>query len=459
MIAWLRSVRLSWPQIAMIAAASALATAVIVDAGTRDQRLPYSALAALHQRVAVHSVPQAAGAPAPAATAAAAPAAATALAAAAAPAAVTAPADAAALPPASSPAIAPTSAPASTSSTPPPAAASTPTAPTPTGTTGTDTVGSTTPASAAPAAGHVFVIALTTSSYRAAFGPGSVAHYLNRRLRRHGVLLSGYRTLGGSELPDYLAMVSGQAPNADTRTDCATYAEFGGSPKPLASGQVPGAGCVYPNTVLTIGDQLTAAGRQWKAYVADMGNSTCPHPNSGAADDTPLPGAGTQYTTRHNPFVYFHSLLDLGGCSSDDVGLQHLGRDLRRATRTPNYAYIAPDACDEPGAAACPAGQTGGLAGEDAFLKRWVPVITASPAYRQNGVLMIMFAKAPMAAGSGPIRTGALILSPKAKAGSTVTAAYTPYSVLRSVEDLLGYTPLVHAKAAKSFAAVALPGR
>jgi hypothetical protein len=303
----------------------------------------------------------------------------------------------------------------------------------------------------------VFVIALTAPSYRAAFGPGSVAHYLNRTLRARGVLLAGYRTLGGSELPDYVAMVSGQAPNADTRSDCTTYAEFASSAKPLQDGQVPGAGCVYPNTVLTIADQVTAGGKQWRAYLAGMGASTCMHPNSGAADDGQLPGAGPEYATWHNPFVYFHSLLDLGGCGSDDVGIQHLPRDLRSAKRAPSYAFIAPGRCDEPAAGSCPGQTPGGLAAEDALLRRWVPAITASPAYKQDGVLIIVFAKAP-AAHSASVRTGALILSTRVKSGATLSTPYTPYSVLRSVEDLLGYSPLVHAKAAKSFASAAMPG-
>jgi hypothetical protein len=209
--------------------------------------------------------------------------------------------------------------------------------------------------------------------------------------------------------------------------------------------------------VLTVADQVTAAGKQWKAYLADMGSSTCMHPDSNAADDGPIPGAGSDYATRHNPFVYFHSLLDLGGCSSDDVGLQGLARDLRSAKRTPRYAFIAPGACDEPGGASCASGNAGGLAAEDAFLRRWVPAITSSRAYGQDGVLVIVFAKAPTAAGSGPVRLGALILSPKLKAGTTVTTPYNPYSVLRTAEDLLGYKPLVHANAARSFAGVAIP--
>ena len=55
MIARLRSVRLTWPQIAMIAAASALATAVVIHAGTRRDHVPYTELSALRRRVVVHT--------------------------------------------------------------------------------------------------------------------------------------------------------------------------------------------------------------------------------------------------------------------------------------------------------------------------------------------------------------------------------------------------------------------
>lgn len=436
----LRAIRLTWTQVAIVAASSALSTAVIIGVSSRGNGLSYSTLAALRQRVAVHTTRSSAPTPAPADPAASAQG---------------APGDTgdSASLPLSSSTPADTGADASSTTTGDDTGDGEATG---SDTSGTGATGSTGSSTSTPTAGHVFVIALTTPSYRAAFGAGSVAHYLNRKLRHKGVLLSGYETLSGSELPDYLAMVSGQAPNADTRSDCSTYAEFAGPAKASSDGQVPGPGCVYPDTVLTVADQVTAGGKQWRAYLADMGDSTCVHPNSNAADDTVLPGAGSDYATWHNPFVYFHSLLDLGGCASNDVGLQHLTKDLRAATRTPAYAFIAPGLCDEPSSAACPDGAPGGLAGEDAFLNQWVPAILASPAYKQDGVLMIVFAKAPTATGSGPVRTGALILSPKAKAGSTVRTNYGPYSVLRSAEDLLGYTPLVHAATAKSFANVAL---
>jgi hypothetical protein len=109
----------------------------------------------------------------------------------------------------------------------------------------------------------------------------------------------------------------------------------------------------------------------------------------------------------------------------------------------------------------CPNGAPGGLAAEDAFLQVWVPQILASPAYKRDGALMIVFTPPRSIPGTGagaPIRTGMLVLSRYASAGRKLTKRYDPYSVLRSVEGLFGYAPLVHAKAAESFAAAALPG-
>ena len=446
MIKRLRSVRLTWPQIAIVAAASAFATAVVIHAAIRRDSVPSATLSALRGRVVVHTVATKTSAPTAAAPTAASSSQAVL--------ADTSPAPSA---PIDSGATTSHSATTDASTT------SSGTDGGDVGTTDTTTPATTTPSSTSSPVKHVFVIALTTDSYSAAFGHGSVAHYLNGTLRRRGTLLSGYHTLGNTELPDYLAMISGQAPNSDTTSDCATYAEFSSSATAQSNGQIPGPGCVYPNTTLTIADQVTAAGKQWKAYIAGMGTSACVHANSNAADDTQLTGADSDYDTRHNPFVYFHSLLDLGGCQSNDIGIQHLTKDLRVAKRTPTYAYIAPGLCDEPSATSCAGNEPVGLEAEDTFLKRWVPQILASQAYKQDGVLMIVFADAnagaDAGAGSGrPVRTGALIVSPLAHKGKTVSGSYGPYSMLRTIEGLLGYTPLVHAHTARSFASAALPG-
>jgi hypothetical protein len=497
MISRLRSIRLSWSQFITVATTSALATALIISAAVGHPPVPSAVVAALRHRIVVHRTPVA---PTRSAVAAAIPAA------------------SAAPAPAASPSSVDTTTTSDSSadSSDSDAASSDSTGSTDsTSSSTTTTAATTTPAKPTYKVKHVFVIAHSTTGYDATWGHRSVARYLNGTLRPKGTLLSGYRTLGGAELPDYLAMISGQAPNPDTRTDCSTYADFPSSAKADKAGQMSGHGCVYPSTVLTIGDQVTASGKVWKGYQDDMGKSACVHPNSGAADDAQLPGAGPEYATRHNPFIYFHSLLDLGDCSNDDVSLDRLPVDLRTVSKTPTYSFISPGLCDDASALACPGGRPGGLGGEDAFLKLWVPRILASPAYKRDGALIIVFAStpapapeststststttsttpastttasttttsttstgattttatsttttsttttpsAPVAGDSVPVRTGALIVSQYAARGKTLSTAYGPYSLLRSLEDLFGYTPLVNAAKAKSFVTSALPG-
>ena len=63
MIARLRSVRLTSPQIAVIAVASAFATGVVIHAATRPDRVPNATLSALRGRVVVHTVASPTAAP------------------------------------------------------------------------------------------------------------------------------------------------------------------------------------------------------------------------------------------------------------------------------------------------------------------------------------------------------------------------------------------------------------
>ena len=135
--------------------------------------------------------------------------------------------------------------------------------------------------------------------------------------------------------------------------------------------------------------------------------------------------------------------------SLDQLAVQGaLTKALRKASRTPTYSYIAPDACLDASATTCPANQPAGLAGEDAFLKQWVPKILGSPAYRDNGMLIVAFALSPPAAGQpapSGMASGALVLSPYTAHNKTISTAYNAYSLLHSVENLLGYKALGHA--------------
>lgn len=299
--------------------------------------------------------------------------------------------------------------------------------------------------------GHVFEIELSTPSFAAAFGNHSVARYLHR-LTAGGTLLTGYRSLGAGQLADELAAVSGLAPDRATRAACPQY-----------------SACLLPDTDLTVGDQVTASGHVWKAYLDGMGPTSCAHPDSGAAAGVPISGAGAGYDVLRNPFVFFHSLLDLGDCQSDDEDLAKLAADLRRQASTARFSYLAPGACPTtapvattttststattttPATTPVPAAAGDCLAAEDAFLRTWVPRIERSAAYRHGAVLIIAFSRARTGRAGA---TGALVLSRHTAARRRVARRYSPYSLLRTVEDLLGLAPLAHAKHAASFAAL-----
>src|SRR6516165_1432078 len=260
--------------------------------------------------------------------------------------------------------------------------------------------------SAAPAAHqtlppihHVFVLLLENQSYAVTFGSRSPASYLARTLPARGALLTHYYAIGHASLGNYIALVSGQAPNAATQLDCAVYEDFHASTGVLdAHGQLRGSGCVYPRSVVSLPDQLEAAGFTWMAYMEDMGSNparepaTCGHVPLGATEITNLASRGDQYAAKHDPFVYFHSIIDdQPRCDRHVVNLERLPQDLASAATTANYTFITPDLCSDGHDAQCINGEIGGLAGIDRFLRTWVPRIEAAPAYLADGMLIITF--------------------------------------------------------------------
>lgn len=262
---------------------------------------------------------------------------------------------------------------------------------------------SATPAAAPPPIRHVFLIVLENKNYTDTFGPHSKAPYLARTLPAKGALLPQYYGTGHNSLDNYIAMISGQSNNRETSADCTVFADFhqmGTAP----DGQAVGKGCVYPASVKTIADQLMAAGLTWKGYMEDMGNdparesATCGHPPLNGLDLTQeavAPSAavplGDMYATRHDPFMYFHSIIDSPVCNQNVVNLRHLKSDLRSISTTPNFSFITPNLCNDAHNTHCGNGQPGGLVSANGFLKKWVPMIMDSPAYKKDGLIIITF--------------------------------------------------------------------
>lgn len=310
---------------------------------------------------------------------------------------------------------------------------------------------------------HVFIIVLENESASTTFAPGSPAPYLATTLRSQGAYVPNYYGIGHNSNDNYIAMISGQAPNTQTQADCQNFTDM--LPGTLgAGGQAQGTGCVYPTAVPTIASQLDRAGFTWRSYNEDMGadpareTSVCAHPAINASDNTQTATATDQYATRHNPFVYFHGIIDdTTLCDTHVVGLDALAQDLGSATGVPNYSFITPNLCNDGHDAPCKNGQPGGLVSANQFLQTWVPRITASPAYRQDGLLMVLFDEgagqqpssccgeipgpgSPMPGINGPGggQTGAVLLSPCIAPGTVTETPYNHYSMLASVEDSFG---------------------
>ncbi len=340
-----------------------------------------------------------------------------------------------------------------------------------------------------PAVKHVFVVMLDDQPYATAFGPASPAHYLTGTLEHQGALLVRYYAVAHEQLANAIALVSGQGPTPQTAQNCPTYEDL--TPGTAgADGQTLGHGCVYPAATQTLAGQLAAKHLTWRAYLEGMDEpgagsggayGACGHPALGAPDPTsaPTPPAGQAYATWRNPFVYFHSLIDSSACASDDVGLDKLKSDLQSAKNTPSFAYVVPDRCHDGNPTPCAPGAPAGMEAADGWLKKVVPEIVASKAYKENGLLVLSVDEAPSsgeyedsssccgqpafpnmpapAGGIGPSgggQVGALLLSPFIKGGATVQDTYNHFSLLRTVEDLfkLGHLGYAGGKEVSSFA-------
>lgn len=343
-----------------------------------------------------------------------------------------------------------------------------------------------TPASAdsphvgSPKITHVAVINLENKGFDETFGTGSAYTELHT-LAAQGELLSNYYGIGHFSTPNYLAEISGQAPNAQTQLDCSRYTDFV-STGTDANGQAIGSGCVFPSNIKTIADQLTDAGLTWRSYQEDMGvnpptgRTTCDHPAIGAVD--PSVAVGTGYSTRHNPFMYFHSIIDAPSCDTNVVGLDRLPADLASERTTPNYVFVTPNQCNDGHTDPCGAGVLSGPAAVNAWLSRWVPAILDSPAFRTHGLVVVTFDEGEVAGpnadataccneipgpnpgftgdltsvfhfpfvadgrpglvGPGGGRVGAVLLGQAIKPGRVNPTPYNHYSLLCSIEDIFG---------------------
>lgn len=309
------------------------------------------------------------------------------------------------------------------------------------------------PAGGAPPVGHVWLIMLENHSWAENFGapaqqfqpragsPESMT-YLAKTLPSLGARLDDYYGIAHPSDANYTAWVSGQPPSfgffsasacpktgfpslgvtfcTGSLLDCLYYTPFAQTGT-TEDGVAIGQGCVYPKNVPDIGTQMRDAtpALSVKAYQEDM-ERPCQHVPLGGYDEGDA-GGTPGYETGGNPFMYFANWIDEpASCETADVPLDRntfepLVKDLKGVATTPNLSWIGPNLCDQghdycpnfyanranakffEGAEICHGEQPASEycdAQTSAFLNMLIPKITASPAYRENGLIVITWDEA-----------------------------------------------------------------
>jgi hypothetical protein len=288
---------------------------------------------------------------------------------------------------------------------------------------------------------HAVLILMENQSYGGIIG-SAAAPYINLVASACGSA-GNYHGITHDSLPNYLALTGG-APVAGLRPfdeDCA-----------------PGPSCQLETENLF--HQVASSGG-WRAYEESM-PSACDRRDSGS------------YAVKHNPAVYYADLAP--GCTANDVSLGStldsvLLKDFSDETHAPAFAFVTPDLCDDMhGGNGC----SGDLvkAGDD-WLRRWLPLLTASAVYKANDTAILVAwdegaggsagENCAAAPGDESCHVPLLVIAPSVPPGTLVDVRLDHYSLLKTVEDVLGVPELGAAAGAtgmmRDFNLVPRPGQ
>jgi len=169
--------------------------------------------------------------------------------------------------------------------------------------------------------------------------------------------------------------------------------------------------------VANITDEIIQSGRTWKMYAEDM-PSPC------------YPTNTSKYTVRHNPFIFYSSILnDKSLCESHVVPYSEFLKDIDN--NLPNISFVSPNICNDMHSCSTAVG--------DKWLSENVPkILNSKPFKSQNSLLIITWDE-----GFGiDNKVLTIFLGPAAKNNYKSNEAYTHYSILHTIEYLWGLNTL-----------------
>jgi hypothetical protein len=220
------------------------------------------------------------------------------------------------------------------------------------------------------------------------------APFINGLARRYALAREMY-AVSHPSLPNYLALTGGST--FGISSDCTS--------------------CSVGAT--SIVDQLERAHVSWRAYMEGL-----PYPCFTGA------GAG-DYAKKHDPFVYYTRVVDSRAWCRRIVPLTQLSAD-ERAAALPRFTWITPNLCHDMHDCSVATG--------DQFLASLVPRLLRS--LGRGGVLFITWDEGASDSGCCRLAAGghiaAIVAGPGARRGARLTVPTDHYSLLATVERLLG---------------------
>jgi len=237
---------------------------------------------------------------------------------------------------------------------------------------------------------HVVWVVFENKAYDSIIGSAS-APYINSLAQQCGLATNFFAETHPS-LPNYIAMTSGS-----------TQGIIDDNPPAL-----------HPLTVPSIFSQL---GSDWRALDESM-PSNC------------LPTDLGLYAVRHNPAAYYTNI----DCATLDVPLAS-PPDL-----SARFTFVTPNLCND--MHDCP------RATGDAWLSTFMQDVIASPQYQAGGTaVFITFDEGTSTTGGGG-RIPLIVVSPRTRAGTSVSAPYNHYNLLATIEEAWRLPRLGHAEGA-----------
>lgn len=200
----------------------------------------------------------------------------------------------------------------------------------------------------------------------------------------------------------------------------------------MTSGDTQGIGSNDPPAKVetdvedNLGEQLDAAGVKWRAYMEDMGEP-CKLESQG------------DYAVHHNPFVYYTTMTDDVERCQDRVVDYDANFDKDLAQGDYKFMWITPNMCNNM--------HNCGADVADAWLKKTVEKIQASPGYKNGGAIFIMFDEGSVRILGAAADLPTIVVSEQlTEPGYVTDTRFDHRSYLATIEDIFNMPRLATTK-------------